>query len=177
MVDTVSLDTTAIDTLFDRVFDLLGGNAGTDFLTYVGERVGTLAEGFAREVPERREGVPLPKIYNLNGKRSAFKSRKQQGFVMALVARGKVPRTRTGFLPNSITHAVAVVDTGVVVQVGTNLAGAAYVLDEEKQNRYLSGLGWVSLQRRNREHVDDYRDEVVRTGQAYLTGYIRGRKG
>ncbi len=166
----------AIDALFARVESLLDGPAQDDFFQYVGGRVGTMAEGIAREMPERREGVPLPKIYTLNGKQSAFKSRAQQAFVMKLAKSGKIPRTRTGQIANSMTHEVTVLAGGAIVAVGTNLSGAEYVLDVDRQNRYLAMLGWVPLQTRFAAHTDEFKQETIDAGQGFIDGYIAGKQ-
>lgn len=175
MTDTL-INGPAIDALFARVESLLDGPAQDDFFGYLGGRIGTMAEGFAREMPERQEGVPLPKVYTLDGKPSKFKSRKQRAFVMRLADKGKIPRTRTGQLANSMTHEVTVLRGGAIVAVGTNLSGAEYVLDIERQNRYLAMLGWVPLQTRFEQHAQDLRQETVSAGQGYLDGYIAGKK-
>jgi hypothetical protein len=166
----------AIDALFARVESLLDGPAQEQFFMHVGGRVGVFAEGIAREMPERREGVPLPLAYTLDGKPSKFKSRKQRAFVMRLSKQGKIPRTRTGFLANSMTHEVTVLQGGAIVAVGTNLQGAEYVLDIDRQNRYLASLGWVALQTRFAEHTDDFKQVTITAGQGFLDGYIAGKQ-
>lgn len=187
-----------VQALLDRIESIVTDSPQRETLLIgIGERVGTLAEGHARDglYPERREGVPLELFYTRTTEakkpykqgsltvgfageqfKSKFKSRRQQAYVMALVKRGKVPRTRTGFLGNSLTHIVSAVGTGVVIQVGTNLKYAKYPIgDEGEQNHYLATLGWERLGNKLSAHTAEYRTEIVE-GLRGVVDYLEGGK-
>lgn len=168
-----TLNTAAIDSLLDKLRSLMDGDARRDALLYVGRRVGVKAESLAREYPERREGIPLPKVYTTaKGVPTAFKSLRQQRKVFALIAAGKVPRTRTGHLGNSITSDAATGGDGVLISVGSKLNYAPYVIGGADQNKYLASLGWQSLPATIDDNVDELRQVVIDTLQNYLEGYI-----
>lgn len=173
---------------FDRVYDLLNRAARLmtptgygDFLTFIGNRVGTLGESYGRDVPPERN-LPLPAFYERTGKngrayKSKFKSRKQQGYVFAQIAKGKIPYRRSGLLPASITHWVQLSGNRLSVYVGTNRKGAKYVIGGEgEQSHYMAARGWFQLPRRIDEHAADLRNEAQSAATDYLRGYLSGRR-
>lgn len=170
-----TLNTAGIDTLLERLRSLMEGDARRDALLYIGRRVGVAAEGYGRAYPERVEGVPLPKIYKTaKGVPTAFKSLKQQRKVFSLIAAGKVPRTRTGHLGNSITSDVATDGDGVLISVGSKLDYAKYVIGGADQNKYLASLGWQSLPAAIDDNLPELRQVVIDSLSNYLEGYVNG---
>lgn len=171
----------AVD-LLNRIGDLGNADAQRDILFFLGGRVGTMAEGFLRaSVPPEPNGRPLELFYtrtNAKGQsfQSKFKSLKQQRKVIMLGKKGKIPFSRTGFLPNSYTHAVSIVDTGVIVQVGTNSQDAEYTVgDPDVQNHYHAKTGWEPVSETVGAHTADYQQEIVTSGKPWLVGYLKGQ--
>jgi hypothetical protein len=184
-----------VQALFDKVRSVLGGAEQDKFFAYLGGRVGVMAEGFAREVPPEPNGRPLELFYDrtstakkpyktLTGEtrrpgqtfKSKFKTQKQQGFVVMLMKKDG-NYSRSGLLPNSMTHQVTLVAGGCIVAVGSNLDYAERVVgDLDKQSHYHAQTGWVPLEETMQRHVPEFRSEIVGSGQAYLTGYLKGSK-
>lgn len=166
------MDTRQLDALFDELDRLLSDQELTGLLFHVGDRVGTLAEAHIRDsIPESPAGRPLPLYYTLDGKPSKFKSHKQRGKVFALAAEGKIPTKRTGFLFNSITHTTSIVDTGVLVRVGTNAPEGPYTLgDETQQSHYHKETGYVPIVETVERHTGEYRDVAIDTVRSYFAG-------
>jgi len=189
--------TEALD-LLNRIADLGNADAQRDFLLFVGGRVGTLAESHLRAaIPEEPNGRPLElfytrtseakKPYKLKGGlivgrpgeqfKSKFKSLKQQRKVIMLAKQGKIPRSRTGFLPNSYTHAVTFEATGAIVSVGTNLDYAEWVVgNSDVQSHYHQESNWKPVSETIAAHTDDYGQEIVTSGKPWLVGYLKGGK-
>jgi hypothetical protein len=147
---SLTLDLTPFNAELDRYSRALSASEVADVLRYVGGRVGLKAEELAGAVPPpSRKSLAL--FYTRthpdgSSYKSKFKSAKQQGYVMALAARGGIPRKRTGKLPQSITSEVISADeTGATVAVGTNYQGAQYVIGKETQSHYHRG-NWVPLE-------------------------------
>jgi len=168
-----------IDVLLNRVQTLMEPQGYQKMLIYVGHRVGTLAESLPRSaIPPSPNGRPLEKVYTLDGKPSKFKSKKQQGWMFAALKAGKLklPYKRTGFIINSITHAVNVVDTGVIVTVGTNQKGARYVIGlPGEQSHYHQQTGWLSLPKQIDQADNEIQVEIQRSVTNYVKGYMKGR--
>lgn len=180
--------------LIARVAALGNVEAQTDFLTFIGGRIGTLAESYARAYPPEPNGRPLELFYTLTSTakkpyttksgqqrtpggayQSKFKSLKQNRKVVILMKNG--PRTRTGQLGNSITHHVTVAGGGIVVAVGTNLSYAEWVIGAEGvQNRYHDLTGWQRLGETIAAHTEDFASEVVVSGKPWLVDYLKGDK-
>ena len=183
-----------VQALFDKVHSLLDGEAQDQFFAYIGGRVGVMAEGFARDYPPESNGRPLELFYDRTSQaqkpyktpsgevrkpgqsfKSKFKTQKQQGAVILKMKKGG--GSRTGSLANSITHQVVVVRGGALVAVGTNLSYAERVIGgRDVQNHYLAANGWLPLTETIEQHIPEIRDEIVNSGQAYLSGYMKGGK-
>lgn len=165
--------------LLDRCTDLVTDTeARRDALQYAGNRAGVRAESILADTPEA-SGKPLEPYYDredASGRayKSKFKSFRQQRKVMALVKRGKVPYPRTGQLMASITSAAYIMDTGVVIRVGTNRSEAPFVLDESRQSHYHAGT-WIPLQVQLRAHEGEILDEFGAALGGYIRGYLRRR--
>lgn len=138
--------------VFDKMIDGLSDTSLSYIMVFTGKAVGVAAESVVSEYPEA-SGKPLEKFYtrtNAKGQnyQSKFKSLKQQRFVMALVANGKVPYRRTGQLGRSITSNIAnVTATSVDVVIGSNYPAAVNVIGtpDEGQSHYHQGT-WTPLQ-------------------------------
>lgn len=145
----------------------------TQILAQVGKRVGAAAVRYAAEYPEP-SGKKLPKIYQRVGKNgktfmSKFKTQKQQGYVFALIAAGKVPYRRTGTLGKSITFSLASVSSSsVITEVGTNVPYAKRVIGEgDEQSNYHKGT-WMTLPQRMNQNANKLRDVAVLSYKAEI---------
>lgn len=115
-----------------------------------GRYAGTTAEGIVSEYP-RATGKPLTKHYRRTRKDgtsylSKFKSPRQQGYVFALAAKGKIPHRRTGQLGRSITSSADLSGNAVITRVGTNNRAAPHVIGDspKPQSAYHRG-NWTPL--------------------------------
>lgn len=115
-----------------------------------GKYAGVIAEGIVEEYP-RATGKPLVKHYRRTRKdgtsyMSKFKSARQQGYVFALAAKGKIPYRRTGQLGRSITSSADLSGNAVITRVGTNNRAAPYVIGNSPrpQSAYHRG-NWTPL--------------------------------
>jgi hypothetical protein len=148
-------------------------------LMYAGNRAGAKMEELASGYPEP-SSKPLAEYYDRvdsegRAYKSKFKSLRQQRFVMALGAKGKIPYRRTGRLGASMTSATYLIDRGVVLSVGTNDPAAQYVIgDPETQNHYFNGV-WNSLPTTIRQHTDEILQVFINALGNYLRGYVKGR--
>lgn len=141
-------------------------------LLYAARVASVKAEEVAGGYPSP-SGKPLEVFYertDTNGRafKSKFKSFRQQRKVFALIKQGQVPYRRTGRLGTSMTSAAYIVDTGVVIQVGTNDPKAPFVIGRE-QSHYHAGT-WPVLQMQ----IDMHADEIVGVFSVALGGYLRG---
>lgn len=146
---TISLDGNFEAALQRQIDALSSGNLETA-MAAAGRAAGVAAESVISPYPPP-SGRPLDRFYqrtNAEGKTylSKFKSRRQQGYVLSLAARGLIPRRRTGQLGRSITSDVRDVSAdGVTVVVGTNLNYAPFVIDRYRMSAYHKGT-WTPLQ-------------------------------
>jgi hypothetical protein len=115
-------------------------------------KVGVKAEEIAGGYPERQQ-KELPRFYTRlradgSSYQSKFKTTKQQRYVMWLVSSGKIPRKRTGALGASITSEPRQIESATVINVGSNLFYAPYVIGDEEsdppQSHYHAGV-WTPL--------------------------------
>lgn len=159
--------------LIDRVTAVVDDtDERNKMLLYAGRIAGVKAEEIAGGYPEP-SGKPLEAFYDrtdANGRayKSKFKSFRQQRKVFALIKQGKVPYRRTGRLGASMTSAAYIIDTDVVIQVGTNDPKAPFVIGRQ-QSHYHIGV-WPVLQ----TQIDAHADEIVSIFSAALGGYLRG---
>jgi hypothetical protein len=149
-------------------------------LEFVGDQVGTLAEGFPRDhYPPSPNGRPLAAFYTLNGKPSKFKSVKQRGWFFAALRDGKLklPSVRTGFLGNSITHVVVIEGTEALINIGTvgsNLPYAKYVIGPpEVQSHYHIQTGWESLQTQLVQGLPEIEAQKAKATTSYVVAYMQ----
>lgn len=146
---TISIGGNALGQLrrFEAAF---GTSALEQALLRSAQAAGVTAEGAVSEYP-RASGKPLAVYYtrtSADGKtyKSKFKSLKQQRYVMALAADGKIPYRRTGTLGRSITSTAAASGRTAAVRVGTNRTYAKYVIGDAPapQSHYHQGT-WTPL--------------------------------
>lgn len=172
------LDLSAVNPLLANVRSVFTPAVSNEILLNAGRKVGVAAEGLVSEYPAA-SGKPLPLYYPRIGKDgktfySKFKSLKQQRFVMALVAKGKVPYRRTGQLGRSILSDPQLSGNGlVIVRIGSNLKYAPYVIDAILQSHYHMGT-WTPIQSDIAEGMPMLRNVAIRSITADVNRRIKG---
>jgi phage gpG-like protein len=132
---------------YKRVGERLGTQGQQALLASVARRVAAAVEESIPGYPTP-SGKPLPLFYTrtrADGStyRSKFKTMKQQRYVFAMIAKGKIPYTRTGTLGRSITTKTEATATEATIQVGTNVPYAPYVISSVAQSNYHKGTWWT----------------------------------
>lgn len=172
------LDLSQAAPLLARTAQTFSPAVADDILLVAGRRVGVKAEELVSPYPPV-SGKALPLFYTRTRKdgttyQSKFKSLKQQRKVFALVKEGKVPYRRTGTLGKSITSEAAVFAPGVVnVRIGSRLAYAMYVIDEQLQSHYHLG-NWTPLQQDIRRGLPELTQTAVNAVSKEVEKRIHG---
>ena len=162
---------------------LEGTPAYRDILEKAGRKVGAKAEEVVGEYPPQPNRplnayYPRTRVADGTPYLSKFKTSKQQGYFFANLADGGigVPYKRTGFLGASIASEVTVVESGVLVEVGTPLGYAPLVIGdpETEQSYYHAQSGWEPLTEQMEDGLSTFlgvfADEVVDGVEDYLKG-------
>jgi hypothetical protein len=172
MPDAVSIDTSRVTAVLDRVIALDGSVAFESIAMQASRVAGVRAEEAVGEYPPPKR-APMPLKYTwADGRRSKFKSLAHQRGFFYLLRAGKIqiPYKRRGRLGASITSEPYVRgrDTGFLI--GTNIAYNLLVLGTPKQGQALYHQNhWTPLI----ERLQREKDAIVSVWAEELLGGIR----
>lgn len=144
-------DAAKMEELLTQISQVIDGDKRQSLFEYIGKKVGDKGEEAVSAYAPLPNGRPLALYYLLNGKRSKFKSKKQQGWFFSSLKKGRftLPYKRSGELGRSITSKVTATADGVQVLIGTTPnveSWAKYVIgSEEQQSHYHAQSGWQPL--------------------------------
>ena len=165
MTGLVEFSTKEVERLLDMIERSLSREELTDLYLKAGKKVGVAAEMFVVDEYPSAPGRPLPQVYSRVTKdgrvyRSKFQSERQQRWFFFALEHDiiKLPYRRTGRLGASVTHRVFFEGSNLLVEIGSNLAYAPFVIGDpeaetsQRQSMYHSETGWEPLSKVVREH-------------------------
>jgi hypothetical protein len=156
---------------------VIGGAALVPIMLKAGQAAGVAAESVVSPYPTAT-GKPLAVWYTRQRKdgttyKSKFKSAKQQGYVMALAARGLIPYKRTGTLGRSITSEARNASViGVDIVIGSNRKYAPLVIGKPPQQSHYHQGNWTPLADNVERNVQTIADAFGRAALKGINDYL-----